>query len=131
MPYQYSLFAGTALLLYDTVLTFGTEVDVIWRRRVGIKTLIHILNRYGQIAAYIFYVVLLFPVNDRTCHSLSIFQSICGLLPNVAWSRALHKVSVHLEEPGLIFCEQYSLVCVCMRYQIATFPSPSSSLSST
>ncbi|KAI0753788.1 hypothetical protein C8Q74DRAFT_1222329 [Fomes fomentarius] len=68
MPYEYCLFAGTALLLYDTVLTFGTEVNVMWRPKLSVKALIHILNRYGAIAAYISAVVLLFPVNDRVSY---------------------------------------------------------------
>ena len=55
----------TALLLYDTVLTFGAEVNVIWRRKSSVKALIHVMNRYAAIAAYIAGVVLLFPVSDE------------------------------------------------------------------
>ena len=50
---------------YDALLTMSDEVNLIWRRKFSVKALIHVMNRYAAIAAYIAGVVLLFPVSDE------------------------------------------------------------------
>ncbi|KAI0767172.1 hypothetical protein C8Q74DRAFT_1219117 [Fomes fomentarius] len=87
--YLYNLcqFSALALLLHDTILTFGTEVDVVWNRgKVTIAGCLHIVNRYAQIAVSISSLVLSFPVSDLTCGSLGVFQSIAMVLPYSAWA---------------------------------------------
>ncbi|KAI0747565.1 hypothetical protein C8Q74DRAFT_510375 [Fomes fomentarius] len=56
--------AAAAVLVYDTLLTFRAEVTLIWRRRIGIMTVLYFANRYIELAAFVPTLALLFPVSD-------------------------------------------------------------------
>jgi len=42
----------TALLAYDTLLTFQDEVEYIWRRRIGLGTVLYVLARYAALIVF-------------------------------------------------------------------------------
>ncbi|KAI0691622.1 hypothetical protein C8Q76DRAFT_758684 [Earliella scabrosa] len=88
IPYELTLLCGLALLLYDTAITFDTEVDVVWLRKINLATCLHILNRYCQIGAYTTASILLFPVSDRVrlCHSVGTSEEVFTILPYLSWA---------------------------------------------
>ncbi|TBU23772.1 hypothetical protein BD311DRAFT_799793 [Dichomitus squalens] len=61
---QTSQVSFMALLLYELTITFGREVDVIWRSRSSLLTLLYCFNRYPSIINSIASVALFFPMND-------------------------------------------------------------------
>ncbi|KIJ46207.1 hypothetical protein M422DRAFT_250245 [Sphaerobolus stellatus SS14] len=47
--FTYALLSGWVLLIYDTLLTFASERDLIWKRKIRMGTLLYIMTRYGAI----------------------------------------------------------------------------------
>ncbi|KIJ34971.1 hypothetical protein M422DRAFT_181524, partial [Sphaerobolus stellatus SS14] len=47
-------YSSLALLYYDYFLTFGQEVRYIWKRKVGVTTLMYICCRYSLVANVIY-----------------------------------------------------------------------------
>ena len=54
----------SALLLYDTILTMALEGEVVWCRRVTLGSVLHIMNRYCELGAYVAALILLYPMSD-------------------------------------------------------------------
>ncbi|KIK45349.1 hypothetical protein CY34DRAFT_801707, partial [Suillus luteus UH-Slu-Lm8-n1] len=44
---SYFLVASSAGLIYDWMLTFGQEVELIWRQRWSLMTVLYLAVRYG------------------------------------------------------------------------------------
>ncbi|OAX36649.1 hypothetical protein K503DRAFT_287440 [Rhizopogon vinicolor AM-OR11-026] len=44
--FSYFLVASSAMVTYDWVLTFGQEVDLVWRKRWSLMTLLYLSVRY-------------------------------------------------------------------------------------
>ncbi|KAI0753787.1 hypothetical protein C8Q74DRAFT_338795 [Fomes fomentarius] len=74
LPYELCLFSGTAILLYDTLITLDVEVEVVWTRKLSILGLLHVFNRYTAIVAFIEALILLFPVSDSMPRIFSAFR---------------------------------------------------------
>ncbi|KAI0753786.1 hypothetical protein C8Q74DRAFT_1222327 [Fomes fomentarius] len=55
--------AAAVVLVYDTLLTFNDEIMFIWRRKLGVISIVYFVNRYVEILAYIADIQLLFPLN--------------------------------------------------------------------
>ncbi|OAX33503.1 hypothetical protein K503DRAFT_518714 [Rhizopogon vinicolor AM-OR11-026] len=43
---SYSIVASSAMVTYDWVLTFGQEVDLVWRKRWSLMTFLYLSVRY-------------------------------------------------------------------------------------
>lgn len=52
------------MLVYDTILTLGTEIGSIWSRRITVAGCLHIVNRYAQIGSFASALILNFPVRS-------------------------------------------------------------------
>ena len=52
------------MLLYDTTITSELELEVVWRRRIRLGSVLHVLNRYCSLGGYIVILILLYPVSD-------------------------------------------------------------------
>ena len=52
------------MLLYDTTITSELEVEVVWRRRIRLGSILHVLNRYCSLGGYVVTLILLYPVSD-------------------------------------------------------------------
>ena len=53
-----------ALLVYETILSVSTEIEVVWSRKVTFAGALHIVNRYAEIAAYVAGLILTVPVSN-------------------------------------------------------------------
>ena len=60
----FSLTHPAVLIVYDTILTFDIELQIIWRRKFTLVSVLYVLNRYGQAVYYTLAVVLLLPLTD-------------------------------------------------------------------
>ncbi|KAI0742303.1 hypothetical protein C8Q80DRAFT_1272999 [Daedaleopsis nitida] len=86
IPYQFCLLSGTAMLVYDIVLTFGKEVDVIWSRKPKTAGILHVVNRYTQLAAYVAPSNVSDKAAQQTCSAVGLFEAITTVIPYVAWA---------------------------------------------
>jgi len=57
---HYYLLVSVVILCYDHVITFGQEVQLIWRQKFTFTTLLYVLNRYFTELAYIPTILFLF-----------------------------------------------------------------------
>lgn len=55
---SYFTFASSTALIYDWVLTFGEEVELIWRQRWSFVTLLYLIIRYVGIPYYIINIMM-------------------------------------------------------------------------
>lgn len=53
------------MLVYDMMISIDKEVEVVWSRRPSLVTVVHVLNRYMEILAYLAALILLLPVSDQ------------------------------------------------------------------
>jgi hypothetical protein len=44
--FSYVIVAGSSVLVYDWVLTFGKEIELIWKRRWSLVTVLYLNLRY-------------------------------------------------------------------------------------
>ena len=72
----------TALLVYDTLLTFSLEVKYIWRKKLKLGSILYVFARYPAV----FYLLAIFPQ----------FQTlkVCSYSPRNAQSSRNHLVRV-------------------------------------
>ena len=47
------ILLSTALLAYEYMVAFGREVDLFWKRKITMATVLFIVNRYVPLAATI------------------------------------------------------------------------------
>jgi len=47
--FVYTITAITALLLYDLLLSLGQEVELIWKKRITLTSVLYFLTRYGSV----------------------------------------------------------------------------------
>ncbi|KIJ46958.1 hypothetical protein M422DRAFT_249702 [Sphaerobolus stellatus SS14] len=43
---NYANISAIALLIYDTLLTSGNEIAFVWRRKIGLGSILYLLARY-------------------------------------------------------------------------------------
>ncbi|KAF8521866.1 hypothetical protein JB92DRAFT_1767626 [Gautieria morchelliformis] len=55
---EYAIVAATALLYYDSVLTFSQEVDLVWRQRLGWGKFLYLVIRYFALFSQTFNTAL-------------------------------------------------------------------------
>lgn len=60
----YFTFASSTALIYDWVLTFGQEVELMWRQRWSSMTLLYLSVRYVGIPYYIINIMMASSVTD-------------------------------------------------------------------
>ena len=56
---------NAVLLLYDILLTFDEELHHIWKGKVNLVSVLHVINRYGRAAACISSIAIFYPLNDN------------------------------------------------------------------
>ncbi|KAI0753785.1 hypothetical protein C8Q74DRAFT_1222326 [Fomes fomentarius] len=88
---QFCTLAAAVVLVYDTLLTLGHEVRYIWSRRLGVMSVLYLVNRYVEIASYIPAVVPLTPKSDAVrginfiapcrVYSKGLFSSMVLMMP--------------------------------------------------
>ncbi|KAG1774487.1 hypothetical protein EV702DRAFT_1269943, partial [Suillus placidus] len=61
---SYFTFASSTALIYDWVLTFGQEVELIWRQRFSFMTILYLSVRYVGIPYYIINIMMSSSVTD-------------------------------------------------------------------
>ena len=59
----------SAILLYDTIITYENEFQLLWQRKIGIVALLHVFNRYTRILAYVSSVALFPKLSDNVSHN--------------------------------------------------------------
>ena len=62
-PLYLTITMRLALVIYDHILTFAEEVQMIWRRRTTLSSIIFLLNRYTSLFGYA--VVTYFFLNSK------------------------------------------------------------------
>ncbi|KAF8483054.1 hypothetical protein JB92DRAFT_1662961 [Gautieria morchelliformis] len=65
---EYAIVASTALLYYDSLLTFSQEVDLVWRRHLGWGKILYIVTRYFSLFALTFNTAV--HLNNTAGHEL-------------------------------------------------------------
>ncbi|KAI0742448.1 hypothetical protein C8Q80DRAFT_1188468 [Daedaleopsis nitida] len=85
---QISTISATALLVYDILLNLNEEVDLIWKRKLSVVSLLYVVTRYVEVVAYLPSFALLFPLGDQNvrCRSLSILEAVGATCPYLAWA---------------------------------------------
>jgi len=78
----YSL-ATFVLLTYDIIITFGNEVEYIWKRKLTPFTLLWFLIRYVPLMGFAFITVVLhderWSADARVCDKIALFPGILGI----------------------------------------------------
>ncbi|KAH9917287.1 hypothetical protein B0H21DRAFT_769902 [Amylocystis lapponica] len=65
--------------LYDVILTFLDEIQLIWRRKFSIATVVFLLNHYATLAYLITIVLFVFPWPNQR-HATNINCQCCSHL---------------------------------------------------
>lgn len=78
---NYAIAASFALLVYDTLLTLFHEIAVLWRRKLGMATLLYSLARYPCILLF----SVLLPLNNldkniQNCSNITTFLDVLNLM---------------------------------------------------
>jgi len=72
------------LIIYDTLLTFGDELDLIWRKKLNLGSFSYLLSRYSWISSVtvdvIFERFTLLMVSHKLVADLGILASITNVL---------------------------------------------------
>ncbi|KAG2341206.1 hypothetical protein BDR05DRAFT_462451 [Suillus weaverae] len=66
----YFTFASSTALIYDWILTFGQEVELIWRQRFSSMTILYLSVRYIGIPYYIINIMMSSSVTDAVSANL-------------------------------------------------------------
>ncbi|OAX40024.1 hypothetical protein K503DRAFT_768939 [Rhizopogon vinicolor AM-OR11-026] len=86
MPYSnFDAVASLTMLVYDYALSFGKEVDLIWRQRWSLMTLLYISVRYVGIPSTIVLMTGALPVvsmTDMSCTFVSQIYAWVGFVIN-------------------------------------------------
>lgn len=59
--YSYFLVVSSTALAYDWALSFGQELDLVWRQRWTFMTILYISVRYAGIVSSVLSMLLSFP----------------------------------------------------------------------
>ncbi|TBU42631.1 hypothetical protein BD309DRAFT_865942 [Dichomitus squalens] len=86
-----SLFAEAALILHEYLITFDSEVRLMWRRKITGASIIFFLNRYIMLLSQLFILPTWAPVSDLTisrcrCAALGWLDVIFNLAPYFVWN---------------------------------------------
>ncbi|KAI0713070.1 hypothetical protein C8T65DRAFT_164550 [Cerioporus squamosus] len=65
LPLQLCTISASALVVYDSFLTLGTEFAVFWCHRLKLSSILYFVNRYVEIMSCISATLLLFPVQNE------------------------------------------------------------------
>ncbi|RPD54965.1 hypothetical protein L226DRAFT_464333 [Lentinus tigrinus ALCF2SS1-7] len=83
--------AATALVLYEHVITFGTEVQQVWKRNISGATILFILTRYMTLLNRIFVTIGLYSIDSKETASASILivvmSAIAAVRVYALWNR--------------------------------------------
>ncbi|KAG2341259.1 hypothetical protein BDR05DRAFT_465102 [Suillus weaverae] len=55
--YSYWIVAAGAVVVYDWVLTLGQEIELIWRQRWSLMTVLYLVIRYIGLPYYVVYIL--------------------------------------------------------------------------
>jgi len=83
---SYSIVASSAMVTYDWVLTFGQEVDLVWRKRWSLMTFLYLSVRYigilysANMILWNLHTVLL---TDKDCSILDQTRTWASVIANV------------------------------------------------
>ncbi|KAI0770471.1 hypothetical protein C8Q74DRAFT_1275610, partial [Fomes fomentarius] len=83
---QFCQVSATAVLLYDIILTWRIEVEVVWRHKPGLMAILHIFNRYIQVIGYALALLSFVPRSNQSCHLIAGFQAVFTFLPYFSWA---------------------------------------------
>ncbi|KAI0709733.1 hypothetical protein C8Q76DRAFT_785657 [Earliella scabrosa] len=81
--YNLGILSATAILLYDTIITYENEFQLLWQRKIGIVALLHVFNRYTRILAYVSSVALFPKLSDNVCQIIGTFQEVAAIAPYI------------------------------------------------
>ncbi|KZV91657.1 hypothetical protein EXIGLDRAFT_719156 [Exidia glandulosa HHB12029] len=75
-PQAFCKLASISWLVYDIFLTFGDEVEYIWKRRWSLTKALYLLTRYTTFAIILYSVVanMRLDVSDAECRFVFIFE---------------------------------------------------------
>ncbi|KAG1779101.1 hypothetical protein EV702DRAFT_120338 [Suillus placidus] len=59
--HSYWMVAAGAVVVYDWVLTLGKEIELIWRQRWSLMTVLYLIIRYIGLPYYVVYILLNMP----------------------------------------------------------------------
>jgi len=84
---QYSCLACITFLYYDHMITFPTEVDLIWRHKFSFVTVLFLLNRYAAFLGYLPIIVFIFnlPIGPHSdlCSGYGFFPPLLNCFSQV------------------------------------------------
>ncbi|TBU27604.1 hypothetical protein BD311DRAFT_778821 [Dichomitus squalens] len=81
-----SLFAEAALIFHEYLITFDSEVRLMWRRKITGASIIFFLNRYIMLLSQLFILPTWAPVSDLSCAALGWLDVIFNLAPYFVWN---------------------------------------------
>jgi len=79
---RYAQLASSSIIVFDHLVTFGLEVDLIWKSSWSFGKILFIINRYYTLASVIFnnYALLSTHLTDSFCHLYFQWQGWTGLI---------------------------------------------------
>lgn len=83
--YSYFLVVSSTALAYDWALSFGQELDLVWRQRWTFMTILYISVRYAGIVSSVLSMLLSFPGVSLTDFACNILYFIQLWMPFVAF----------------------------------------------
>ncbi|RPD58622.1 hypothetical protein L226DRAFT_572857 [Lentinus tigrinus ALCF2SS1-7] len=86
VPLRLCTMAAAALVVYDCVLTLDIELSVFWGQRPKLSGALYFVNRYVEMMSFISAALLKLTQYSQICQNISVFGSVCALLPYLAWA---------------------------------------------
>ncbi|KIJ42233.1 hypothetical protein M422DRAFT_48280 [Sphaerobolus stellatus SS14] len=98
---NYVTVAGVVLLIYDTLLVVGREVQLVWKRPRRMGSILYIIARYGHLFNFMLYWLGLFWTNSSTEFDLFSWATPNNS-PHLESSRVCNSVQVVINITNLL-----------------------------
>ncbi|KAI1789125.1 hypothetical protein LXA43DRAFT_974446 [Ganoderma leucocontextum] len=118
-----------ALIAYDYVLTLPQEVNLFWRRRVNVSSMLFFAVRYLAIAYYVglvYYRTIIRPYPPIRCKFGYVFNMVLRYLEYLPWAifSALRVYALSFKcWPLGAFVFFWSIIPLVLNYYVSTVPS--------
>lgn len=85
--YDYCTVVAAVIVLYDHILTFSQEVNLLWNAKLRGGTLVFFFNRYVALAWSIYMILSVFPWSSiKSCEAVNIADQTLLLTLYVVWA---------------------------------------------
>ncbi|RPD56564.1 hypothetical protein L226DRAFT_455382 [Lentinus tigrinus ALCF2SS1-7] len=81
-----ALIAEAIVIFYEYLITFDSEIRLVWSRRITGASVLFFLNRYIMLLQNVITVPSFVPISNTACRALGWMDIILSLLPYFVWN---------------------------------------------